>query len=580
MIVKKLQDFGGAVVRFAVNDVPARLINGSYNAYSMIYRGQISLGLPVSKELIVTQAEIRHKAIGKLALALYHVFLSTTQSQISREDIKLVIIEELGNRRFRLTEKVILLSEADLTYLCIERLGIPKRYLAAILEMARRRRILKEALPKDPVPIYFESAIEEKEQNGRGDYETVYYRDFTGEGKEIAFRRIVSMEAVTAGDNQPAVVLIPGFANNSNCFNINNRYSTAKDMADKGFWVYLFDPRGVGVNKGRFDPLYTVDSMSDYDLPTVARFIYSRSRGKPLILAGHSLGGLVAENMVLNWSLGRQLDRIDELDSEQKEILREVLPDSEEAEENVKMVRGIISLASPKAFQKKSHILFPTALWLNHLSRIFQFQHVPVEEISKAITEVPGFRQLTRLLLNHNIGDLNVFISPENHREDKKFVERYLKVAMESIPLGLGFQCLKAIYSGKGFKRMDNSRLNYTTSIKWFPENIPVFHFWGTRDNIASIKVSHHHDLYPHRIKETYHLETFKDVKNVQITSDRSQHIDFIIEGANHLDLLYGKVADQIVTPLIMQIIEKVWGDWSYDRSPLKVGKKRVRMRV
>jgi hypothetical protein len=50
----------------------------------------------------------------------------------------------------------------------------------------------------------------------------------------------------------------------------------------------------------------------------------------------------------------------------------------------------------------------------------------------------------------------------------------------------------------------------------------------------------------------------------VQITSERSQYIDFIIEGANHLDLLYGKIADQIVTPLIMQIVENVWGDWSY----------------
>jgi hypothetical protein len=84
----------------------------------------------------------------------------------------------------------------------------------------------------DPVPIYFESEIEEKSQNGRGDYETVYYRNFTDEGKEIGFRRMVSMEGVTAGDSRPAVVLIPGFANNSNCFNINNRYSLAKDMAD------------------------------------------------------------------------------------------------------------------------------------------------------------------------------------------------------------------------------------------------------------------------------------------------------------------------------------------------------------
>jgi hypothetical protein len=166
--------------------------------------------------------------------------------------------------------------------------------------------------------------------------------------------------------------------------------------------------------------------------------------------------------------------------------------------------------------------------------------------------------------LNHNIGDLNFFISPENHKEDKYFVERYLKVAMESIPLGLGFQCLKAIYSGKGFKRMDGSRLNYANSIKWFPDNIPVFHFWGTRDSLASTKISHYHDLYPHRTKKTYHLGSPKDLKNVRITSERSQHIDFVIEGANHLDLLYGKVADQIVTPLIMRIIETVWGGWSY----------------
>jgi len=565
MIIKKLLDFGSTAVRFAVNDVPARLVNGTYNAYSMIYRGQISLGLPVSKELIVTQKEIRKEAIGKLALALYHVFLNTTRTQISRDDIKRVIVDELRNKRFRLTEKVILLSESDLAHLCAKRLGIPKKYLTPILEIARRRRILKEVLPVDPVPVYFESDIEEKEQNGRGDYETVYYRDFTDEGKEIAFRRIVSMEAVTAGDNQPAVVLIPGFANNSNCFNINNRYSTAKEMADRGFWGYLFDPRGVGVNKGRFDPLYTIDSMSDYDLPTVTRFIYRRSRGKPVVLVGHSMGGLVAENMVLNWSLRRHFDEIDALEAEQKVILDEVLPELEEAEENLKMVRGIISLASPKLFQKTSHILFPTALWLNHLSRMFQFRHVPVEEISKAITEIPGFKQFTRFILNQNIGDLNFFISPENHKKDKYFIERYLKTAMESIPLGLGFQCLKAIYSGEGFKRMDGSRLNYATSIRWFPDNIPVFHFWGTRDSLASTKISHRHDLYSHRINKTYHLESARDLKKVQITSDRSQHIDFVIEGANHLDLLYGKVADQVVTPLIMQIIEKVWGDWSYE---------------
>jgi pimeloyl-ACP methyl ester carboxylesterase len=564
MIVKKLREFGGTAVRFAVNEMPARLMNGSYDAYSMIYRGQISLGLPVARDLIATQAEIRTEAIGKLALALYHVFLNTTGSPIARDEIKQVIADELADNRIRLTEKVILLSESDLAYLCRQRFGIPEKRLAAILEIARRRRILKESLPLDPVPIYFESNIEERSQNGRGDYETVYYRDFTDEGKEIAFRRIVSMEAVTAGDNRPTVMLVPGFANNSDCFNISNRYSVAKDLADAGFWVYLFDPRGVGVNKGRFDPLYTVDAMGDHDLPTVTRFVYSRSRGKPVILAGHSLGGLVAENMVINWALRRHFDAFDMLPAEQKVILDEVLPDLEEAEDNLKMVRGVISLGSPKAFEKTSHIFFPTALWLNHLSRIFQFRHVPAEEISKAITEIPGLKQIARAVFNRNVGDLNFFISPGNHRDDKYFVERYLKVAMESIPLGLGFQCLKAIYNGQGFKRMDGSRLNYATSIRWFPEDIPVFHFWGTRDNLASTKINHHHDRYPHRVKKTYHLAVPGDLKKVRITSEPSQRIDFVIEGANHLDLLYGKAADQLVSPLIQRIIEAIWGDWSY----------------
>ncbi|MFZ5573337.1 MAG: alpha/beta hydrolase [Thermodesulfobacteriota bacterium] len=567
MIFKKLNKLGGSFTRCVVNDIPTLLINSGYNAYSKFYKGQINMGLPVSKELIVSQEEIRTDAVGKLALALYHMFLNATGVRIQRDEIKLVVVDELEKGRLRLTENVILLSEKDLAYLSLKRFNIPKKQIPTILNVARRRRILKESLRSDSVPIYFESKIEEASRNGRGDYETVYYRDFTDEGKEIAFRRLVSMEAVTAGDNHPAVVLVPGFANNSNCFNINNRYSLAKDLADKGCWVYLFDPRGVGVNEGRFDPLYTVDTLIDFDLATVVRFLNSRSYGKPTFLVGHSMGGLVSEYMVLNWSLRRYLDDIQLFDNHQKEILNQILPPAAEASQYLKMVRGIVSLGSPKFFEKKSHLFFPTALWLNHLSRIFRFQQVPVQEISKVLTELPMLKQIIRFLSNHNIGELNFLISPENHKNDKYFVERYLKTATQSIPLGLGFQCLKAIYDGKGFKRMDESRLNYSESLGWFPEDIPVFHFWGTNDHLASTQNLRYSQYYPHRIKRRYHLSSPSDLKKVRISSEKSQLIDFVIEGANHLDLLYGKKADEIITPLLMKIIEKVWDDWSYERS-------------
>ncbi|MEE4113770.1 MAG: hypothetical protein V2I40_13210, partial [Desulfobacteraceae bacterium] len=67
MIFKKWRNLSSNVVRFFVNDGPGRVINGCYNAYSMIYRGQLSLGLPVSKALIVSQEEIKTGAIQKLA---------------------------------------------------------------------------------------------------------------------------------------------------------------------------------------------------------------------------------------------------------------------------------------------------------------------------------------------------------------------------------------------------------------------------------------------------------------------------------------------------------------------------------
>ncbi len=567
MFIRNLQTFSSKMTRYLVNDGPGRLISGSYNAYSMLYRGQLSLGLPVSKELIVSRKEIKTQAVQKLALVLYHMFLNATRLQITRDDIKAVIHDELKKKRLRLTENVILLTEDELTYLSLKRFKVPKKNLAGILEIARRRRIIREALRVDPVPIYFDSEIEEKDQNGRGDYETVHYRKFTDEGNEIGFRRMVSMEGVTAGDDRPAVVLVPGFANNSNCFNINNRYSLAKDIADKNVWVYLFDPRGVGVNAGRFDPLYTVDTVIDYDLAALTRFISKRSSGKPSILVGHSMGGLVAESMVINWSLARRLDDIDILKQDQKDVLSQALPTPDAAENYLKTVRGIISLAAPKFFNKNSHIFLPASLWLNHLSRIFRFRQVPVKEVSKILTEFPVLKQITRFVWQHNVGDLNFLVSPENHKEDKHFIERYFKVATESIPLGIGFQCLKAIYNGQGFKRMDGSGLNYSECLAWFPDNIPIFHFWGTRDSLVPLKNMRYSKHYPHKIKKTYHLKSPGDLRKINITAEPSQLIDFVIEGANHLDLLYGKVADEIVTPLIMQIIENVWGDWSYNPS-------------
>jgi pimeloyl-ACP methyl ester carboxylesterase len=562
-LVAKARQIRQSAVRFAVNGLPTRVINASYDTYSKIYQGQLNLGLPVAPELIISQEEIKKNAVGKLALTLYHIINKVTQILIPRDDIKAILYYELEKDHIRLTEKIILLSQRELEHIAIVQLKIDPAFFKKIYNEAFHRNIVKEALKTSCQPAYFESEVDERENNGRGDYEIVYYQDFTKEGKEIKFRRLLSMEGVTAGDNNPSVILVPGFANNSSCFDLNNQYSIAKNLADKSNWVYLFDPRGVGVNAGRFDPHYTVDTLIDHDLPTVLNFITQRSCGKPSILLGHSMGGLVSENMVLNWAMRLDFDKIKMPDSNKRE-LDKVLAPQKVAQSSLKTVKGVISLGSPRSLDRKSHVFFPTALWLNHLSRIFKLSHVPIQEASRLVTQLPLLKSVTRALYNKNIGELNFLISPENHVEDKYFIERYLARAMESIPLGLGFQFLKAVYDGNGFKRMDPSALNYTHHYSFFPKDIPVFHFWGAKDCLAPLANIRYSQFYPHKYKKVYRLERVEDLKKVEILPEQSQLIDFVIEGANHLDLLYGKKAQELVYPLFEKIIENVWSDWSY----------------
>ncbi len=562
--VDRVKSLGKTTVRFLINDLIARWINLTYDSYSRFYEGQLRLGLPVSKELIQTQEEIRSIAAGKLALTLYHIFLRVTGIRVSRNEIKYILIAELEANNLKLTENVIILTRKQLKQL-VNRCKIPSYFFNDIYEEATRRRILRETLYAHRLPAYFESEIIENSQSGRGDYEIVYYRDYTEEGKEIKFRRLVSIEAVTSGDRQPSVVLIPGFANNSNCYDLTNQQSIAKDMADQGYWVYLFDPRGMGINKGKFDPLYTVDTLIDHDLPTVLKFITVRSRKKPSVLVGHSMGGIIAENMVLNWNVRKHLNEIKTLSSEQKAILNQILPPVDVAEESLKQVRAVVSLGSPKFFNKLSHAFFPTVLWLNHLARIFRLQYVPVKDTLMFLMQMPFISDVTQFILNKDIGDLNILTNPANQRGNKVFTKIYVEKALESVPLGLGFQFLKAIYNGEGFKRMDRSRFNYSAHLNYFPKHIPVFHFWGSKDPLAHPDNVQYSKYYPHGTKKIFHIETAQDARNVDISAKQSQVIDFIIEGANHLDLLYGKLAEEIVKPLLIRVIHEAWGDWDYE---------------
>ena len=187
--VAGLKSAGKRGLRVLLNGMPTLWANASYNACSRIYQGQLRLGLPVSKKFLKSQEEIRNRSAAKLALSLYHIFFHITKTCIPRNEIKRVLLDEMDKGRIRMTEDVIFLGEEELRRLASDRFHIPSQKHSCILAEARRRRILKETLREHRAPAYFESEIEESEENGRGDYEIVHYRDYTDEGKSIGFRR-------------------------------------------------------------------------------------------------------------------------------------------------------------------------------------------------------------------------------------------------------------------------------------------------------------------------------------------------------------------------------------------------------
>jgi hypothetical protein len=164
------------------------------------------------------------------------------------------------------------------------------------------------------------------------------------------------------------------------------------------------------------------------------------------------------------------------------------------------------------------------------------------------------------------VAGLNPLISPKNHKNDREFIIDYLRACGESFPLGLGFQFLKAIYNGEGFKRMDETRLNYSKLLSLFPEDIPLFRFWGTEDPLAPPANARFGASYPHRIKHFYNIRDEGDLARVEISSERSQSVDFVVEGANHLDLLYGKAAEELIYPLLIRVIRQAWAGWRYPK--------------
>jgi alpha-beta hydrolase superfamily lysophospholipase len=92
----------------------------------------------------------------------------------------------------------------------------------------------------------------------------------------------------TAGKTRGVVVIVPGFNSHSGSYTW-----VAEQFAAKGLAAYALDLRGRGKSDGE---RFYVEKFSDYvgDVAAFMKLVKSRQPGLPVILLGHSAGGVVS----------------------------------------------------------------------------------------------------------------------------------------------------------------------------------------------------------------------------------------------------------------------------------------------
>jgi len=113
---------------------------------------------------------------------------------------------------------------------------------------------------------------------------------FTGKGGiEIFFQKWIADKA------KAAVILVHGIGEHS------GRYDNLiKSLADKKISVFAIDHRGHGKSDGKRGH---IDSFMDYvyDLKLFLEFIKEENKGLPVVLFGHSMGGVIATKYAMTY---------------------------------------------------------------------------------------------------------------------------------------------------------------------------------------------------------------------------------------------------------------------------------------
>ena len=478
---------GKARLSKALTHGTARSLNAVYTLASAARSKSLEkMAQRYPRSFVLPPEDVETQTMHRIGPTLQHVVRDVTGTEPPLDQVTTAITDGISDGLFHSYGEAIFINPHRVDDL-LPQLGVAAQDKANFLKEAGAHYLLREYIYRDQAASHFTSSFRALD---RGRYIETGYKILTRDGKFLTLTRIINQDRVKTNDTRPSVLLVPGIACNHGIFDVNDDDSLALDLADQGHWVYMFDPRGMGRNKGEFDPQCFFDTLVSNDLPAAVDFIFNRpSPKKPVVVVGYSMGGMISEFMLI-----RQAHKLNvllaKLSSSSAPISTRITPRSEitafldrtEATETtaesrariaearthlaiLNTVKGLVTLASPKIFDKDYHPLYPVLLMLNILLPAFRFEDVPVDLGKWIIKRFPFAAMVGRPLIN-----------PENFDDPNAFLAEFIENGTDTFPLGVGLQLLRAIYSGKGVRRMDKDRFNYPEHVDEIPFDLPVFH--------------------------------------------------------------------------------------------------------
>ncbi|MBU0672911.1 MAG: lysophospholipase [Candidatus Margulisbacteria bacterium] len=543
------------------------------------------------RSFVVPPEQIEAQTALRFSPTLQHVVKETSGQESGNQRMNEIILQGQEMGYFENFGEAIFINPRRIDNL-LELIGIPADKKDLFLGEAKKHYLLREYVFAAQARGFFGSSFRVLD---RGNYIDREYHILTRDARTLSLTRIVNQDRVKTKDQSPSVLFIPGLACNHGFYDLNNETSLALEHADQGRWVYLFDPRGLGRNKGDFDPHCFLDTLVSNDLPATVEFIANRpTPHKPVVLIGHSMGGMVAEFMLVRQAyklnqLAQQISKMiadptfvtkgktrveitgmleaveARLGNERKtdHEIRALIDEARGNLEILNAVKGLITLGSPKIFDRNEHPIYPLLLMLNILLPIIGEDAVPVDKAKLLLKLMPRLSLALHLLIN-----------PKNFDDPKAFLTQLAEEGTDSFPLGVGLQLLKAVYSGKGVRRMGQDRFNYSAHLDEIPPDIPIFHIAAPADPLApafnmgfidrryvtpGVSQLASFPEYSHTQKRVYHINQSFDPAQLPLSDASSQVTGFLVEGVNHLDFFYGRTGERVVRPLLNRLVDLIW---------------------